>query len=618
MQPPNREASTEHDIRIERVLLDTFGLSTKQAGPEFSIVELIDIVTYLLLFSDTDDAEVLRQGLPVAIDNFASSLLPLGLKLNLATLELHLQLRIQLVLARARVVGEILEDDNEDIMNDDEELALRFVDNGQEALWDEYQGKAAQIMATVRNHPKRCCLNVPIKLMLNFCCYQILSGEADIDDLLMEYPYETFLAAFLRHVKRVLTHLKRPTIRQASSTVASSPSKYHEHIARKRLKADQVRRQSAPPPQLSQMPPSPYQDLRGKIRQARKSSPVRRPPSAIFGGSSKSQSASTLQNLGHDDDDSDEEVENVLLTRSSAPLASEQEDGTEEGQIQEIEASAEEKVEVEDVSMMVEEEVTTETQVVETQVVETQVVQKNLLDRSALGVFLETQADSQVDTQMEGSQEPDVALQENGDETLTGASTQDAGYWGNGMESVGGREASMDAGPGEYADLGQDVDEGLNGMEEEEAEKDSQASQAIPGRSDAPSPSLANPQSFDDSLYDELQQEADETIETFNQIVGEEVDISQVPILREEAVTNTDASAAVEAQNLENVEAENVITPSDTGAEGEGESSLQESIAPAEESTPQVLPRRRGRPPKKKPKCVFFLYFGMSFSYTDF
>lgn len=151
MQPPNREASTEHDIRIERVLLDTFGLTIKQAGPEFSIVELIDILTYLVLFGDTDDAEVLRQGLPVALDNFSSSLLPLGLKLNINTLALHLQLRIQLVLARARVVGEILRKDNDDIMNEDEDLAVRFVDNGQEALWDEYQGKAARIMATVRN-----------------------------------------------------------------------------------------------------------------------------------------------------------------------------------------------------------------------------------------------------------------------------------------------------------------------------------------------------------------------------------------------------------------------------------------------------------------------------------
>jgi len=149
MQPSNNELNADHDTRIERVLLDTFQLSTKQAGPDFSIVELIDIVTYLLLFSDTEDAEALKQGLPVALENFASSIVPNGLRLGLSVLELQLKLKIQLVLARGRVAGEILEEENEDIMDDDQDLALRFVDNGQEALWDEYSQKAAQIMATV-------------------------------------------------------------------------------------------------------------------------------------------------------------------------------------------------------------------------------------------------------------------------------------------------------------------------------------------------------------------------------------------------------------------------------------------------------------------------------------
>lgn len=149
MQPSNGVSTNEHDTRIERVLLDTFELSTKQAGPDFSIVELIDIVTYLLLFSDTEDAEALKQGLPVAIGNFASSIVPLGMKLGLQVLELQLKLKIQLVLARARVASEILEEDNEDLMDDDQDLALRYVDNGQEALWDEYSQKAARVLATV-------------------------------------------------------------------------------------------------------------------------------------------------------------------------------------------------------------------------------------------------------------------------------------------------------------------------------------------------------------------------------------------------------------------------------------------------------------------------------------
>lgn len=158
MQPPNadEEPNPEHETRIERVLLDTYELSTKQAGPDFSIVELIDIVTYLLLFSDTEDAEALKQGLPVALENFASSIVPIGLRLSLSILELQLKLRIQLVLARGRVASEILEEENEDIMDDDQDLALKFVDNGQEALWDEYSQKAAQIMATVSSQmPKK-------------------------------------------------------------------------------------------------------------------------------------------------------------------------------------------------------------------------------------------------------------------------------------------------------------------------------------------------------------------------------------------------------------------------------------------------------------------------------
>lgn len=424
------------------------------------------------------------------------------------------------------------------------------------------------------------------------------------------------MAAFLKHVKRVLSHLKRPAIRPVSSTVASSPSKYHEHIARKRLKADQVRRQSAPPPQLSQMPPSPYQDLRGKIRQARKSSPVRRPPptAAIFASPRKQgQLATSLRESRHDDDDdSDEEVENVLLTRSSAPLVSEQEDGPaiEEGQNQEIEFVQEEKGDNENESMVVEEEeeeITTETQVVETQVVGTQIVQKNLLDRSALGVFLETQAESQVDAQMEDSQEADIPPQENGDTPQMGEGSQDVGFWDNGMASAGGREAPMDADMDGYADLAQYADAAPSEQQhqqQEQEEEDSQASQALPGRSDAPSPSLANPQSFDDSLYDELAQDADVTFESANQFIGEEVDISQVPTPRAVVSATAESSREAGESSLGNVEEEDNVAASHVGANDTAENSLLETMAPPVESTPQAPPRRRGRPPKKKPKYV--------------
>lgn len=109
----------------------------------------------MLVFSNPNDAETptaLVQGLPLALDNFAASLVPQGMRLTSSILQLQLALRIQLIIARGRVAHEILEDDNLDIMNEDQNLALRFVDDGQEALWDEHQRRSAQIIATVSYH----------------------------------------------------------------------------------------------------------------------------------------------------------------------------------------------------------------------------------------------------------------------------------------------------------------------------------------------------------------------------------------------------------------------------------------------------------------------------------
>lgn len=144
--------NANQDAVVEARLLRAFELSVKDAGPDFSINELLDITAYVLVFSNPNDAETptaLVQGLPLALDNFASSLVPQGMRLTSAILQLQLMLRIQLILARARVVGEILEEDNLDIMNEDQNLAVRFVDDGQEALWDEHQRRSAQILATV-------------------------------------------------------------------------------------------------------------------------------------------------------------------------------------------------------------------------------------------------------------------------------------------------------------------------------------------------------------------------------------------------------------------------------------------------------------------------------------
>lgn len=143
---------TNQDTEVEERLLREFELSIQNAGPDFSINELLDITAYILVFSNPNDPETptaLVQGLPLALDNFAASLVPQGMRLTSSILQLQLALRIQLVIARGRVAHEILEDDNLDIMNEDQNLALRFVDDGQEALWDEHQRRSAQTIATV-------------------------------------------------------------------------------------------------------------------------------------------------------------------------------------------------------------------------------------------------------------------------------------------------------------------------------------------------------------------------------------------------------------------------------------------------------------------------------------
>lgn len=149
MTTPDVEDDSEQEARTERILLDTFELSVKSAGKDFSIVELIDITTCLILFSDSDDPNALKLGLPLALENFAMSTCPAGLRLTRSILELQFALKIQLILARARMAGEILEEENEAILDDDQDLALKFVEDGQEALWDGFQKKAAEIIAIV-------------------------------------------------------------------------------------------------------------------------------------------------------------------------------------------------------------------------------------------------------------------------------------------------------------------------------------------------------------------------------------------------------------------------------------------------------------------------------------
>jgi len=445
----------------------------------------------------------------------------------------------------------------------------------------------------------------------------------------------------LKHVKRVFAHLKRPAIRQGS-TIASSPSKYFEHIARKRLKVDQARRQSAPPPQLPHQPQSPYQGLKKDLRAARKSSPIRRPPPPTSARALQSIGTSNLnQDRKYDDDDSDEEVENVLITRSSAPLESETENGLEEDRSQETNTEASVNADVD--SMVIEEEVEIAEEIeiaeeveigqegeieeqiggeeeveTETQFVATQAVQEDLLDRSTLGAFLETQIESQVNTQAESQFETQAEIQfeiQPEEQEMEGTTQQkreseeqeqtQEGFWGNELESAGGNEAPMNEDVGNYADL--DVYAEQEPVLEEEEEEQTQASQALPGRSDAPSPSIANPQSIDDSLYDELLQEADETIDTFEQIIGQELDVSQVPAPRATREDSEDALTPVESEE-EPVAEDEVVAQSDIGANDVGNVSVEKSAAANNEIAPQILPRRRGRPPKKKAEYVCSLF----------
>lgn len=390
-----------------------------------------------------------------------------------------------------------------------------------------------------------------------------MAENADIDDLLAEYPYEAFLAAFLRHVKRVLTHLRRSTTIRQGSIIASSPSKYFEHIARKRLKTEEARRRSAPPPRNFGIPNSPYEGLKETLRNARKSSPIRRPPppptsarafQAI--GTSRVQENSQDQTF-ETNDDSDEEVENVLLTRSSMPPTNEQDEGegVSEGTSMQESANGEE-------GMIVEEE----REIVETQIVETQAVQRNLLDRSAIGAFLGPQA-----------------------EETQGESQSQVDFWGDGLQSTGGNDAPLNIDNDDYPDIA------TYGQEELVLEE-SQASQAVPGRSDAPSPSLANPQSFDDSLYDELNQDTEEEAdETVGHVNGQSVEDAVAP-------AETDTSLVAEELGDEQVQAEQVAAEVDDtlSVEEAGDGSTVDAPPPAEDPSAQSQP-----PPmaaKKGPK----------------
>lgn len=149
----------DKDTEVERILVDAFDIKNiKNAGPDFSINELIDIVTYILLFSTPDKEgedglyaqyEALKEGLPLAMDNFAASLVPLGMRLNQSILQLQFALKLQLLIARAKVADDILPEENGDLYVVDESLAVRFVDSGQEALWEDHQRKSEQMLDTV-------------------------------------------------------------------------------------------------------------------------------------------------------------------------------------------------------------------------------------------------------------------------------------------------------------------------------------------------------------------------------------------------------------------------------------------------------------------------------------
>lgn len=403
-----------------------------------------------------------------------------------------------------------------------------------------------------------------------FFLVQILDGDSDVDELVAEYPIEDFLTAFLKHVKRVFTYLRRPLKAAAeASTIASSPSKYFEHIARKRLKVDEARRRSAPPPQRgsSAAVESPYSHLRESLRNARKSSPIRRPPSAFNNdnlnprpfqaiGTSRVQENSNLNDQSIRED-SDEEVEDELITRSSARLGSEQDSAVDE-------TITQERIDEGDTGMSVDDkaEIEVEVEVEETQTVETQVVQRNLLDRSALGAFLETQADSQLGESQNQSQ---------GDDD----------FWDDSLEN----------GNGTHAPAVQDQHEDVGLYDGDPYIGDSQASQSVPGRSDAPSPSLANPQSYDGGQYAPFEQDqlAESVANDEGELELEEENVHARRLDGDAAEINATQSAPLDG------EPELGATYSQSNVPDAGNDSSERGSPPQEsQALPQSLPPRRG------------------------
>lgn len=301
---------------------------------------------------------------------------------------------------------------------------------------------------------------------------QIIDGNADVDELIVQYPFQTFFTAFLKHIKRVFAYLRRsPDGSRNGSVIPSSPNRYYQHIAKKRVKLDEVRRNSAPPPirGVSAQFESPYQNLRESLRNARKSSPIRRAPSLFNPRPFSAIGTSRVQENHRYSirEDSDEEVENELITRSSAALDSEPEGDELDQTITQAIVEEEENV---DITMEAD---------VELENIETQMPQRNLLDRSALGAFLEeTQTETQTQVEARDSVQRDFW----GEELADGIETQ---------------AVHEDYQMGSYADL-----DSYEPPQDEENVEDSQASTLPPGRSDAPSPSLANPQSYDDAASD--------------------------------------------------------------------------------------------------------------------
>jgi hypothetical protein len=126
-------------------------LSAEQSDEDFLATQLMDITIFLILARDMNDAsQQLQDSLPIALNGFNTSIVPLGLPLSAAIVELHLAMRVQLILARAQMGHGLVRSENEDVLECDTQLLIRFVDDRKQDLLDVILARDEETLNKVR------------------------------------------------------------------------------------------------------------------------------------------------------------------------------------------------------------------------------------------------------------------------------------------------------------------------------------------------------------------------------------------------------------------------------------------------------------------------------------